>query len=164
MADAGASVFPTDTSTNSFCDPSVALLADAKAEVDLMIKQIATQSQAPASFSATFEEACRGQHLGDFIKILVEMGGIGPALMEMYSHQGDQPVVPVDFQTSHAFSQMAPVEFRCMQGELLSMQRQDAMAHGDFQSFQLQSMQGFSSNGSSPFTVDACVWSYGLSL
>jgi hypothetical protein len=81
-----ASPDPGDAASIASSDPA-ALLAAAKAEVELMMKHIASQSQAPALFSTTLSEACRGQHLGDVVKILVEMGGIGPALSEMHAMQ-----------------------------------------------------------------------------
>jgi hypothetical protein len=126
-----ASVDPGDAATLAACDPnSAAILTAAKAEVELMMQNIAAQSQGPALFSTTLSEACRGQHLSDFVRILVEMGGIGPALSEMQSSQslnnvapapldmtmmqGSNRMLPLDFQSLQGFSQMAPLGMQSM--------------------------------------------------
>jgi hypothetical protein len=116
-----ASVDSGDTSSYTAGDPnSAAILAAAKAEVELMMQNIAAQSQGPALFSTTLSEACRGQHLSDFVRILVEMGGIGPALCEMQSAQSlnyTAPyAAPVDMSMMQGFNRMAPVDFQSLQG------------------------------------------------
>jgi len=89
-----------------------ALLVAAKAEVELMMSQIAAQSNAPAMFTSTLSDACRGQHLADVVKILVELGGIGPALSEMQPMQQMQSLQafqPMQFmQPMLAFNHAAP--------------------------------------------------------
>jgi hypothetical protein len=121
-------------------DPHAALIMAAKAEVELMMKNIAAQSQAPALFSTTLSEACVGQHLGDFVKILVEMGGIGPALSEMQSAQNFN-------------NYAANLDIQSMQG-MQSMQGLNHMAP-----FDIHSMQGFNHLASQfafPFMSSGC--------
>ena len=124
-----------DSAAQASGDPHTALLNAAKAEVDLMMKQIAAQSQAPALFSATLSEACRGQHLADFVKILVEMGGIGPALSEMHGFN-QSSAAPASETQLHGLghpSQAMPFDFQSMQS-LQSMHHMQQMQ-------QIQSMQ-----------------------
>jgi hypothetical protein len=116
-----ASVDPGDAASYASADPnSVAILAAAKAEVELMMQNIAAQSQGPALFSTTLSEACRGQHLSDFVRILVEMGGIGPALCEMQSTQSLNYTAPysapVDMSMMQGLNRMGPVDFQSLQG------------------------------------------------
>jgi hypothetical protein len=124
-----------DSAAQASSDPHTALLNAAKAEVDLMMKQIAAQSQAPALFSATLSEACRGQHLADFVKILVEMGGIGPALSEMHGFNlsAAAPASETQLQGLGHPAQAMPFDFQSMQS-LQSMHHMQQMQ-------QIQSMQ-----------------------
>jgi hypothetical protein len=105
-----ATLDPGDAASSAASD-SAALLAAAKAEVELMMKNIAAQSHAPALFSTTLSEACRGQHLGDFVKILVEMGGIGPALSEMQSMQSSNCAATPSFDMQRVH-QMPTFDFQ----------------------------------------------------
>ena len=112
MAEAGSSASELDAGATSQGDQQAAILMAAKAEVELMMNQLAAQSQAPAMFSSTLSDACRGQHLADVVKILVELGGIGPALSEMQPMQfmqQMQPMQPVQqMQSMLAFNHMLP--------------------------------------------------------
>jgi hypothetical protein len=141
MAEAGlcASFGPGDLISQAACDQQGVLMA-ARAEVELMMKQIAAQSQAPALFSATLSDACRGQNLEDFMRFLVEMGGIGPALCEMH---GIGPVSG-ESQSMQDFKQMNPLDMQLMQG-MQGMQSLHATAPGmsSFENMQgMQSIQG----------------------
>jgi len=115
MAEAGSSASELDAGATSQGDHQAAILMAAKAEVELMMSQLAAQSQAPAMFSSTLSDACRGQHLADVVKILVELGGIGPALSEMQPMQFTQQMQPMQqvqqmqqMQQMLAFNHMLP--------------------------------------------------------
>ncbi len=146
MAEAGlcASFGPGDLISQAAFDQQSVIMA-ARAEVELMMKQIAAQSQAPALFSATLSDACRGQNLEDFVRILVEMGGIGPALCEMH---GIGPVSG-ELQSMQDFKQMTPLDMQLLQGmqgmQGMGMQSLQATAPGmtSFENMQgMQSIQG----------------------
>lgn len=150
MADAGSSG-TGDTQVHTAGDPHSAVMMAAKEEVDLMIRQIAAQSQAPALFSATLSEACRGQHLADFIRILVEMGGIGPALSEMQSASGSNYAPPVDMFAMQGMPNMQGMQ--SMEG-MQAMQDLNHMAPLDLQS--IQDFNRMSSQFSFPFIASGC--------